>query len=309
MNAFHAWRDGIRRVNRAPMLLAGAWLVTALVALPSVLDSFAPGTTISAANLSTAGASAPARTRWAVVTAAGEFMVRAAGPALALGRELSAVLALPVEAVVRELNWMQPLGASTTSLLLWMFMAGGVIDRYARDRATGAFGFFGASGVFFFRFLRLAILLCAVCVLAYSLASDRPVVMAGVLAFVVLVTDFAQVRMVVEDRRSVLGAIAASLAFLRRNWIAAVSVYVFNYAILAAVAGLYPFVTTDFGMPAGGGVAIASQLYIIALLWVRLVFWATETSLFQSRLAHAGYVARPEPRWPDSPSAEALRRL
>ena len=40
---------------------------------------------------------------------------------------------------------------------------------------------------------------------------------------------------------------------------------------------------------------------------VKLLFWASETSLFQSRLAHAGYVATPAPAWPDSPTAEALR--
>ena len=36
-------------------------------------------------------------------------------------------------------------------------MAGGIIDRYARDRATRAYGFFAGAGVFFFRFLRLAV--------------------------------------------------------------------------------------------------------------------------------------------------------
>src|SRR5205823_4619601 len=36
---------------------------------------------------------------------------------------------------------------------LWLFVAGGIIDRYARDRPTRSHGFFSASGVFFFRFL------------------------------------------------------------------------------------------------------------------------------------------------------------
>ena len=48
------------------------------------------------------------------------------------------------------------------------------------------------------------------------------------------------------------------------------------------------------------------QAYILARLWVKLLFWASETALFQSRLAHAGYVARPEPAWPDSPAADAI---
>ena len=38
----------------------------------------------------------------------------------------------------------------------------------------------------------------------------------------------------------------------------------------------------------------------------RLVFVASAISLFQSRLAHAGYTARPVLAWPDSPAADAV---
>src|SRR5262249_32083626 len=44
-----------------------------------------------------------------------------------------------------------------TYILLWIFLAGGIIDRSARDRATRSNGFFAASGIFAFRFARLAI--------------------------------------------------------------------------------------------------------------------------------------------------------
>src|SRR5262249_45120910 len=42
-------------------------------------------------------------------------------------------------------------------ILLRFFLAGGIIDRYARDRATRSNGFFAACGVFSARFTRLAI--------------------------------------------------------------------------------------------------------------------------------------------------------
>jgi len=51
---------------------------------------------------------------------------------------------------------------------------------------------------------------------------------------------------------------------------------------------------------------VIGHFYIVARLWGKLVFWASVTALFRGRLAHAGYVARPEPTWPDSPSAEAI---
>ena len=40
------------------------------------------------------------------------------------------------------------------------------------------------------------------------------------------------------------------------------------------------------------------QVYVLARLWVKLMFWASETALFQGRLAHAGYVVRPQPTGP-----------
>jgi hypothetical protein len=42
-------------------------------------------------------------------------------------------------------------------LLVWVFLTGGILDRYARQRATRAHGFFAASGTYFWRLLRLAI--------------------------------------------------------------------------------------------------------------------------------------------------------
>jgi hypothetical protein len=42
-------------------------------------------------------------------------------------------------------------------LAAWMFVTGGVLDRYARGRRVGAFAFFAACGTFFFRFVRLGI--------------------------------------------------------------------------------------------------------------------------------------------------------
>ena len=42
-------------------------------------------------------------------------------------------------------------------LVAWIFLSGGILDRYARGRRIGAHGFFAASGTFFFRFLRLGI--------------------------------------------------------------------------------------------------------------------------------------------------------
>ena len=48
------------------------------------------------------------------------------------------------------------------------------------------------------------------------------------------------------------------------------------------------------------------QLYIGARLFLKLVFYASQTVLFQTSLAHADYNTVPLPEWPESPAAEAV---
>jgi hypothetical protein len=123
-----------------------------------------------------------------------------------------------------------------------------------------------------------------------------------------LVLDYAKVRIVVEDRRSVLAALSGAVRFLRRNGGAAAALYLADAALFAAVLALYAAVAPgagSSGWPMWLGFGIA-QVYLLARLWVKLVFWASETALFQGRLAHAGYVAAARPIWPDSPAAEGF---
>ena len=110
----------------------------------------------------------------------------------------------------------------------WLFLWGGILDRYARRRRVGAHAFFGTCGVFFFRFLRLA-LIAAITYwfffgivhgvlfdrlypwLTRDLDTERTaflirvmlyVIYAALLAAIVLLFDLAKARAVVEDRRS-----------------------------------------------------------------------------------------------------------
>jgi len=226
-------------------------------------------------------------------------------------------------------------GVAAAYMIIWLFLAGGIIDRYARDRTTGMHGFFSASGGFFLRFVRLAIVMAVVYGLLFgslhpwlfdrlytrlirNISVERTAFLARMTLYLVfglllaaanVIFDYAKVRAVVEDRRSALGAVVAAVRFIRGHAAAALGVYALNviafgltlaiYALLAPRAG-------STGVMMWVGFAIG-QLYVALRLCVKLTFWASETSLFQSRLAHAGYVAAPAPAWPDSPTAEALR--
>ena len=207
---------------------------------------------------------------------------------------------------------------------------------YKRQRPTRAAGFFAACGVFFFRFLRLAIVMWIVYAVLFGyvhpmlfntwltrltreVTAERTAffmrvgfyaVFGSLIALANLIFDYAKVRAVVEDRRSMLGAIRAAAAFARRNSGTALGLYLLDVALFAIVVAAYALVAPGAGR--GGWTTwaglLVGQLYILARLWVKLVFWASETALFQGRLAHAGYVAAAEPTWPDSPAAEAIRR-
>jgi hypothetical protein len=189
--------------------------------------------------------------------------------------------------------------------------------------------------VFFFRFLRLAVVMWAAYGLlfgylhpwlfgnlfpritrdftvernAFAVRAAFYVVFGLLVAACNVVFDYAKVRAVVEDRRSMVGAIRAAVGFITRNAGAVVGLYLLNVLLFLLVLAIYALVAPGAGA-AGWSTWTAlavGQVYILGRLWVKLVFWASETALFQGRLAHAGYVAAPAATWPDSPSAEAIR--
>lgn len=228
-----------------------------------------------------------------------------------------------------------PLAAAVAGwLVLWALILGGIIDRYARGRTIHTPGFFAACGVFFFRFVRLGALALAVYWLlfaylhpmlfeeafphwtgesgverqAFGVRLGLYLLFASALALVNLVFDYAKIRAVIEDRRSMAGAVAAGARFVFRHPRAAMGLYLLNAAVFFAILLAYRFVAPGATWSgAGNWVAFAVvQVYIIARAWARLVFLASQIALFQSRLAHAGYAAFPEQRATDPPLVEAL---
>jgi hypothetical protein len=51
---------------------------------------------------------------------------------------------------------------------------------------------------------------------------------------------------------------------------------------------------------------VIGQLYLLGRVWVKLIFLASETALFQSRLAQPGYVASPPATLADPPIVEQV---
>ncbi len=333
MTPWSAWRDGIRRVNSAPLLLVGMCTLTLLVALPlsmalRVLMSAQLGDSMFADTL----AEGASYDWWQ------EFLSQATGlgttfvPSIigfgAVLNNLGALLDnLPMATTI--------VGATSAWLVLWSFLSGGVLDRYARTRPTRSSGFFAACGTHFWRFLRLGVLSWLVYWVLFSLVhpwlfedvypwATRNVTvertafairLIGYLAFgsiLILsnvVFDYARIRIVVEDRRTAVGALLAGARFVRRHP-AVLRLYLINGGGFVLLALLYALVSP--GAPSGFAIWIAlaiGQFYIVMRHYVKLLFYASQTAYFQSQLAHAAYTAAPAVVWPDSPAAEAISNL
>lgn len=324
-----AFLDGVNRVKHAPWLIIGAWLSTVMLALPPAILLQEQISAHLGDSMAAQSAAEHVNFDWwneflAQTSGVGSTFVPAILGFAAVIKNISTIadgIRLPtVIALVAALQ-----------LIVSLFLAGGILDRLARDRVVGPAAFFSACGVYFFRFIRLAVIAGGVYWVLFgpyhgwlfdelypALIADLTVertafvirvalyaALAAPLLFVNLLVDYAKVRAVVEDRRSMVGALAAGWRFIRRQPIAAAALYACNAIVFLLVLGMYFVLAPGASTPNAVAFAIG-QLYIVLRVIVRLLFAASQTALFQGRLAHAGYVARPLPRWPDSPAAEAI---
>jgi len=328
-----SWRDGFRRVFAAPAILAGVFVITLLAALPLALSLRDALQDHLGSSLAAGAAADGVNYDWWQ-----EFASQATG----VGTTFTPTIigfATTLDSVSGLLDRRTPItpivGALGSYVAAWMFLSGGILDRYARGRRIGAHAFFAASGTFFFRFLRLGVVAAAVYwfLFAYvhewlfakwyvnatrDLSVERTVfywrllmyaIFAALLALTTVIFDYARVRAVVEDRRSMAGALIAGTRFVARHPMRVAGLYAANAVVFLVVVGLWALVAPGAG---GSGASmwvgvIASQCYILARLVVKLQFLASETALFQRSLAHWGYTAAPVVVRPEPPVVEVIR--
>jgi hypothetical protein len=325
-----AFLEGWRRVLKAPVVTVGLLGATFLTALPLALSLRGEIERHLGSSLEATGARGAWNAIWASEFAAGASPIGRTFTHEILG--FGGTLAALSDFVDRE-----PLGAAIASAVaayigVWVFLSGGILDRLARGRTVGPAAFFAACGSYFLRFARLALVIgpCYWALFRWlhpwlferlydrwsrdltaehqviALRATLYLVFLGTLAAVNLIADFAKVRIVVEDRRSVIGALAAAGRFIRRRPVRVAALYVLNITAAIVVLRLWRQVAPGVGQPLWLSV-LAGQAYILARIWARLAFMASEVVFFQGELAHASFAAGPEPIWPDSPAVEAIK--
>jgi hypothetical protein len=327
-----AWLDGWARVFAAPSILAGVFALTIAAALPFAIVL---GNSLDAHLGRSLVANAAAerfdyewwQEFWAQASGIGRtFTPSVVGFASTLDH-LSSLLDGEGEAVSIS-------ALLAAYLLTWTFLSGGILDRYARRRPTRAHGFFGAAGACFWRLLRLGVIAAIVYGLLFGyvhrwllddaygrLTRDLTVertafvwrltlyaLFGALLVAVNVLFDYAKIRIVVEDRRSAVGALRAAVAFVVRHTDRVIALYAMNALAFVLLVGVWALAAP--GAAVSGRVVwvafAAAQLYLLARLALKLQFIASQTALFQASLAHAGYTAAPPQVWPESPAAEAL---
>ncbi|MCA1558748.1 MAG: hypothetical protein LC753_04825 [Acidobacteria bacterium] len=332
MSVTAAFRDGVRRVNAAPILIVGMCTLTLLVALPLSLVLRGLIESQLGSSLAADAAGSGVNYDWWQ-----EFSAQASGLGTTFVPSIVGFGAVldNLSGLLDNVPLASTIGGVTAAwLLLWSFLSGGVMDRLARGRPTRAHGFFAACGTHVWRFIRLGVMAWFIYYLLFAvvhdwlfgrvyesavanLAVERTafairlacyLLFGALLLFFNIIFDYARVRIVVEDRRSAIGALAAGARFVRRHFGQAVALYLLNGAAFLTVALLYAVISP--GAPRSGiamwGVLVLGQMYIVARHYLKLLFYASETAFFQSALAHAAYTAAPVVLWPDSPAAESI---
>lgn len=332
MTALSAYRDGARRVASSPALLLATLAVLVAAALPlGVVLRAMVADHLGESATATAVADGLEWDWWQ------EFLAQSSGVGVTFTPRILGGAA--VVSNVSDLVDNEPLapvvaGVVSVWLVLWSFLAGGIIDRFARNRPTAATGFFAAAGRSFARVLRLGL----IALLGYwflfdvvhewlfedllgwvtrDLAVERTAFMARVALYVLfvallcavnLVVDYARIRLVVEDRHSALGALVSGVRFVGRHRRDTAVLYLLNAAGFAVLAALYVSLAPGVGRGAQGAwtALLVGQVYLLGRMWVKLQFYASQTAFFQSRLAHASYMAAPRLTF-TSPAEEAIR--
>lgn len=305
----NAFREGLRRAMGAPRMLGVLVLVNVLFALPAAY-------TMSAILQSAIGPSLAERDLRHGFDAGwyGGFEFKAQGLATTFAPSLVGMGAVlnNAEALLDGSlldGYAGVAAAGLAFLILWTFLNGGVLDCFRDERIFfSASQFFGAGTRYFGRFVRLLLMSGVLYFLLFRYAApwmfrrvdamthntteERTVLALTAIAYllvlllfslIAMVFDYAKISLVQRERRSAVAAVIEGARFVLHQPFRAFGLYCLGGVLFALAVVFYWIVAPGANQSSWYSVAgafLLGQAFIIARLWVRLVFLASQTAFY-----------------------------
>ena len=302
MAAIGAWFAGLWRVARAPWIAALAYASLLAITIPLGLILHRDLPPPSQPLIVEPGAGPAPNADWlAEVTTGHGGLVGSLAP-IVVG------VAAPLDNLDRLLGGRRPplfaIALSAISMMVWAWLWGGVISRYSGAGRP----FFTSCGRFFAPILKVsaAAVLAAIALyltvqpLLFDVAwpaltagaSERvaffwrvalAVPFIAMLTLTTLVADYARISLVLNDERSMAGAIADSITVIRANPYAVLMLVIAAAVLLAGLLvtyGAFEFIPGG-SVPTLGRVILIGQGFIVTRIVLRLVNAAAQVALFQ----------------------------
>lgn len=306
-HALRAFAVGLRTVVLSPLLVIGITLATVLSVVPFGLVLGSRLQTSLAQQQPVSSGAVDIDPEWWM-----EFRAHAQGleatftPAIiGFAAPLDNLSSL-LDASPRPWALAGPIAFST---VVWAFLWGGVLHRFVQGRRLGLVEFVRAGARVTPRFLFISLIALPIYAVLYFgihptlfgpiyeslesfVSSERDAFFARVALYLVfgaflmataLVVDYARIDVVSSGSASALGAMRASLRFVRGLKGPIVTLYLVAGLLLALMLAAYGSSEIYGGTRLGGWRAVAiGQAYIIGRLTLRLVLAAAEVRLYQT---------------------------
>ncbi len=204
--------------------------------------------------------------------------------------------------------------------LLWVFLAGGFIGLFAQNRRGSLSELLSEGARYFGPFFRLSLFSVLIIYLLFIFIFDpvtrlispgtereaseltpflyymiRNMIVVLLLGLLSMSTDYAKVRIVVDDRSSALIAFFAGIWFAFRHLPQTGGLYLFLSVVGFLLISVYAVIESQISQTGYASILLMfllQQLYIVTRLSLKVGFFATQTALYSTIMRNEHSVVR-----------------
>jgi len=175
---------------------------------------------------------------------------------------------------------------SWPAVAVWVWLAGGAIERIGRGRAVGPAAFFGACWRRLFALVRLAVLVGLAWVASQPPASGRFAMALALFAIVIGgLTDIAAARIGMEGRRSATAAVVAAVRFASGRASRIIALWLLNTLVFLVILRLWYQAAPSAVTPAWAAWSLRLA-YLAAVRLATIGALASAVVFLQGELGH-----------------------